>query len=96
MLIGIIFLRLYFRYKKRNYFLLTLVLVSSALQMLISEVDIFFPEDWESGIVSLLAAIFGFIMVLLILAIILIPEQRYLDFEENLLPEPMEKLSEDG
>lgn len=86
LIIGLIILRLYFRYKTRTYFLITLVLISSGLQMLIGEVDIFFPEDWESGLFSFLAALFGLIMVLLILVIILIPEKRYFEVEEAILP----------
>ncbi|MFX0210143.1 MAG: hypothetical protein ACFFDT_29445 [Candidatus Hodarchaeota archaeon] len=85
LLISIVFLRVYLRYRKRNYLLLTLIVFSCALQMMFSEIDI----------LSLPAAIFGFIMILLILGIILFPEKLPFDLEEPFFPESMEITPED-
>ncbi|MFX0115129.1 MAG: hypothetical protein ACFFB3_11325 [Candidatus Hodarchaeota archaeon] len=85
LLISLVFLRLYFRYRKRNYLLLTMVLASCALQMIFSEIDA----------LSVLAVIFGFIMILLILAILLFPERMQFDFEETLIPEQIDLSPED-
>jgi len=61
--------------------------------MILGDIDIFFA-DLESGFLSLITSIIGFIVILLILAIILFPEQKLIDFDKNLLPHEMD--SEDG
>lgn len=77
LLIGLIFVRLYFRYRKRNYLLLILVLFSAALQMIFSEIDVLiFP-----------AAIIGSIMNILILVMILFPEKVPFNFDEPQFPD---------
>ncbi|MFX1513501.1 MAG: hypothetical protein ACFFCQ_13025 [Promethearchaeota archaeon] len=85
LIISIIFLRLYFRYRKRNYLLLTIIISTCALQMIVSEIDV----------LSLVAAIFGFIMTILILIILLFPEKIPFDFEEPFLPGKSEIATED-
>jgi hypothetical protein len=85
LLIGFIFVRLYFRYRKRNYLLLILVLFSAALQMIFSEIDV----------LSLPAAIFGSMMNVLILIMILFPEKVPFNFDEPRLPEQSPMSPED-
>ncbi|MHA2272308.1 MAG: hypothetical protein ACXACI_10620, partial [Candidatus Hodarchaeales archaeon] len=77
LLIGLIFVRLYFRYRKRNYLLLILVLFSAALQMIFSEIDV----------LILPAAIIGSIMNILILVMILFPEKVPFNFDEPQIPD---------
>lgn len=85
LLIGLIFVRLYFRYRKRNYLLLILVIFSAALQMIFSEIDV----------LILPAAIFGSIMNLLILVMILFPEKVPFNFDEPQFPDQMPGSPED-
>jgi len=85
LIIAIIFLSLFIRYKRRKFFLIFLASLAAAVQMVIRNLDVLFPEDWSSEIPNLLAAIFGFIMVLLILVVLLVPEKHLpITFEEKI------------
>ncbi|MFW9990829.1 MAG: hypothetical protein ACFFD4_02095 [Candidatus Odinarchaeota archaeon] len=68
---------------------------SSALQMVVSEIDVFFSDVGESDIFSFLAAIFGFIMTLVILVIVFFPEKIHSDFEEIVATGKMKIYPED-
>ncbi|MFW9916730.1 MAG: hypothetical protein ACFFGZ_14085 [Candidatus Thorarchaeota archaeon] len=85
LLIGLIFVRLYFRYRKRNYLLLILVIFSAALQMIFSEIDV----------LILPAAIIGSIMNILILIMILFPEKVPFNFDEPQFPAQLPESPED-
>jgi hypothetical protein len=63
-----------------------MILASSALQMILSEIEA----------LAVLAVIFGFLMILLILAILLFPERMQFDFEETVIPEQMDLAPEDA
>ncbi len=86
LLISLIFLRLYFRYEKRNYLFLTLILCSCAIQMILSEIE---------GL-SIIAIFFGFLMIILILAIILFPEKTQFDFDDDLFQTKTDSQIEDS
>lgn len=80
-----LFLILFRSYRKRDYLLLSLGMLSGASLLVVFNLDVIFPNDWDSEIPDLLAGIFSFLMVLAILLVILIPDRIPLDFEERLL-----------
>ena len=91
LLLGIIFLILYLRYKKKNQFLIFLTFLAAAAQLIVRKLDVLFPVDWESGLPNFLAGIFSLIVVVLIIIIILFPDRVSKNFEEELIKEDKNK-----
>ena len=84
--IGAIFLLLFRRHRRRDYLLIGFGLFAAALQFVVDEVDVLFP-DFEDDLLSLAAAIFGVITVIFILLVLVYPDRVPIDFEEKLVKE---------
>ncbi len=84
LIVAVIFLQLYFRYKRRDYFLITFASLAAALEMTFGELDVIFPENWGTELIDLIAAIFSFIMVLLIVIVLIFPDKVPIDFVDKL------------
>ncbi len=83
--ISIIFFNLFKRYRKRDYLLFGLGFIAAAVQTVVRKLDVIFPENWDSEIPNILAAIFGFLMVGLILFVLIFPHKVPINFEEQLI-----------
>ncbi|MHA2252499.1 MAG: hypothetical protein ACXAD7_19195 [Candidatus Kariarchaeaceae archaeon] len=87
LIVGVIFLQLYFRYRRRDYFLYTLALFAAAVQATIGELDTVVPESWGTEVLELISAIFSFFMVTIIVIVLLYPDRVPIDFEEKIVTE---------
>lgn len=83
--ISIIFFNLFRRYKKRDYLLFGLGFLAAAVQTVVRKLDVLFPQNWDSEIPNVLAAIFGLLMVGLILFVLIFPHRVPINFEEQLI-----------
>ncbi|MCY3413734.1 MAG: hypothetical protein INQ03_18970 [Candidatus Heimdallarchaeota archaeon] len=84
LLIAIIFIFLFKRYRKRDYLLIFLGSIAGSAYMVVGNLDVIFPEDWESELPELLAGLFSFIMVTIIFTILIYPDKIPINFEEHL------------
>lgn len=83
--ISIIFFSLFKRYRKRDYLLFGLGFLAAAVQTVVRKLDVLFSQNWDSEVPNLLAAIFGFLMVGLILFVLIFPHKVPINFEEQLI-----------
>ncbi|OLS27325.1 MAG: hypothetical protein HeimC2_11620 [Candidatus Heimdallarchaeota archaeon LC_2] len=83
--ISIIFLQLYLRYKRRDYFLLALGFFAGAISLSIGELDAIIQESITTEAIELISAIFTFFMVILILIVLIYPDKVPFDFEEKII-----------
>lgn len=84
LIIAIIFFSLFINYKRRDYLLLTIGFLAASVQMVVNQIDLLFPNNWESGIANLLAGIFGLLMTILFLIVLLLPDKLSINFEEEI------------
>ncbi len=90
-IIAIVFISLFWKYRKRDYLLLFLGSLAGASLMVVDNLDVIFPEDWESDLLELLSGIFSFILVVIIVLVLRFPDKVPIDFEEQLWKESEEK-----
>ncbi|MCE7736305.1 MAG: hypothetical protein GPJ54_15600 [Candidatus Heimdallarchaeota archaeon] len=83
--VSTIFFNLFKRYRKRDYLLFGLGFLAAAVQTVVRKMDVLFPENWDSEIPNIFAAIFGFIMVGMILFVLIFPHKVPIDFQEQLI-----------
>ena len=83
--ISIIFFNLFKRYRKRDYLLFGLGFLAAAVQTVVRKLDVLFPQNWDSEVPNILAAIFGFLMVGLILIVLIFPHKVPINFEDQLI-----------
>ena len=84
LIIAIIFLQLYFRYRRRDYFLLSMGFIAATVSSIAGELDAIIGESVTTEFLDLLSAIFTFIMVSFILVVLVYPHKVPIDFEEKL------------
>jgi len=84
LLIGLVFIYLFRRYRKRDYLLLVLGAFAGAALMVIGNLDVIFTE-WQSELPKFLAGLFSIIMAIIMGIILLFPDKVPIDFEEELL-----------
>ena len=82
---SIVFLQLYSRFKKRDYFLLTLGFFAAAIQATVGELDILFSDDWDSEVLELISAIFSLVMVSIIGFVLIFPHRVPINFEDEIV-----------
>ena len=83
--VSIIFFNLFKRYRKRDYLLFGLGFLAAAVQTVVRKLDVLFPENWDSEVPNILAALFGFIMVGMIVFVLIFPHKVPIDFQEQLI-----------
>ena len=83
--VSIIFFNLFKRYRKRDYLLFGLGFLAAAVQTVVRNLDVLFPENWNSDAPNILAAIFGFMMVGAIVFVLIFPDKVPIDFQEQLI-----------
>jgi hypothetical protein len=87
LVIAFVFLQLYYRYKRRDYFLLTLGFFAAAVQVTVGELgelDEVVPESWGTELLEFISAVFSVIMVLTIVFVLLFPDRVPIDFAEKI------------
>lgn len=84
LLIGLVFIYLFRRYRKRDYLLLVLGAFAGAALMVVGNLDVIFTE-WQSELPKFLAGLFSFIMAIIMGIILLFPDKVPINFEEELL-----------
>ncbi len=82
--LALVFLQLYRRYNRRDYFILTVGFLAGALQMIVDQLEII-SSRLESDILEFVSAIFSMIMILLIIVVLAFPERLPIEFEKELL-----------
>lgn len=86
--LALVFLQLYRRYNRRDYFILTIGFLAGALQMIVDQLEII-SARLESEKLEFISAIFSLIMILLIIVVLAFPERLPIEFEKELLETQM-------
>lgn len=81
--VSLIFLQLYIRHRRRDYFILSLVFLIAAIQGAIGEFDILLPENVEVEFLDFISAFFSILIAILILVVLFFPHKVPLEFIEK-------------
>lgn len=86
--LALVFLQLYRRYNRRDYFILTMGFLAGALQMIADQLEII-SARMESEKLEFVSAVLSMIMILLIIVVLAFPERLPIEFEKEILETKM-------